>query len=423
MPQENNILKILNIQDKNIKLEENYYEKEIVKGELRHLVKAKLSYRPEKCPHCGKIYDHKIIKHGFKKTKIMLPKQSRINTYLILKKQRYLCKHCNRTFTLSSSEVEKHCFIGKKVKASVAIDLTEKSSIKDIAKRNNVSSSTVYRVMTSYYKSIKRKLNYLPKHLCFDEFKSVKSAKGAMSFIYCNADSGKIINIVENRRLYVLKQHFYRYSRQARNSVKKVVIDMYSPYISLIKEVFPKAKIVIDRFHIVQLISRAFNKTRIKAMNSNPNIRNKLKRYWKLLLKPKEELNSTYFRKYICFKKFMSQRTIVEYLISQSDELYASYNLYQNLLYAIKTKNIKMFKGYLTNLNKNISCYLKTSINTYIKYISHIENTFATTLSNGFLEGLIGKIKVIKRIAFGFRSFHWFKTRILITQNMLAPNY
>ena len=60
---------------------------------------------------------------------------------------------------------------------------------------------------------------------------------------------------------------------------------MYSPYVSLIKKMFPNAQIIIDTFHLVQLISRALNKTRIKTMKSNKTIYNKVKRYWKLILK------------------------------------------------------------------------------------------------------------------------------------------
>ena len=69
---------------------------------------------------------------------------------------------------------------------------------------------------------------------------------------------------------------------------------MYSPYISLIRELFPNAKISIDRFHLVQLISRSFNKTRIQIIEKykykKRHLYNKLKKYWKLLLKSLYEI-------------------------------------------------------------------------------------------------------------------------------------
>ena len=62
---------------------------------------------------------------------------------------------------------------------------------------------------------------------------------------------------------------------------------------------------------------------------------------------------------------------------------------------------------------------MKTSIKTLIKYLSHIKNTLNNPYHNGFVEGNNNFIKVIKRIAFGFRSFHRFKARIMICKNLL----
>jgi transposase len=42
-----------------------------------------------------------------------------------------------------------------------------------------------------------------------------------------------------------------------------------------------------------------------------------------------------------------------------------------------------------------------------------------TNYTNSFIEGLNNKIKVIKRISFGYRTFIHFKARIMITQKML----
>ncbi|MDB8550927.1 transposase, partial [Turicibacter sanguinis] len=41
--------------------------------------------------------------------------------------------------------------------------------------------------------------------------------------------------------------------------------------------------------------------------------------------------------------------------------------------------------------------------------------------TNGPIEGINNKIKVIKRIAFGYRSFYHFKSRILMIQNLTKP--
>ncbi|SHH11657.1 transposase, partial [Tepidibacter thalassicus] len=73
----------------------------------------------------------------------------------------------------------------------------------------------------------------------------------------------------------------------------------------------------------------------------------------------------------------------------------------------------------LNNNHSDISDYMKTSIKSIKKYKDYIKNTFECDYTNGLIEGINNKIKVIKRIAFGYKSFFHFKNRILISQNLL----
>ncbi len=412
------ISNLLNLKDKNIVFDEIFCTDGVVKGVICKFFNATLTYKPKACYSCGHVFDKNIIKHGFKTSNIKIPNVSGFNAYLRLRKQRYFCKHCNSTFTLNTDIVNKYCFISNNTKLAIALNAKDKISEKDIAKMHNVSHSTVNRVVNSFYDYYKPNYNYLPKHLGFDEFKSVKSATGAMSFIFCDSDTGQIIDILEDRRLHVLKDYFLRYSKAARNAVKTIVIDIYSPYISLIKSVFPNAKIIFDKFHIVQLFSRALNKTRIKVMNKDKKNYNKLKRYWKLLLKDNTAVDCIKYKYRRCFKNMMREVDIINYLLDLDPELKASYKLYQFVRFSIKNKDFTLFKKVLDEYINNVSDYMKTSIKTAKKYIDYIINALKYDYTNGVLEGINNKIKVIKRIAFGYRCFYHFKNRILITQNL-----
>ena len=134
--------------------------------------------------------------------------------------------------------------------------------------------------------------------------------------------TGQTIDIVEDRRLDNLIRYFFYYNYKARSSVKYIII---------------------DKFHLTQLVSRAFNKTR----------------------------------------------------------------------------NYKLLKSVLINPNNNISSYMKTAVKTLIEFLPYIKNTFTTKYLNGYIEGNHNFIKVIKRIAFGFRSFRRFKARIMIYKGLI----
>ena len=422
MSQDYYILKTLNMKDENIHFYEEFVKEEIINNKRCLIYQAYLTYIPEFCPKCGACYDSNIKKHGFKKSLIKIPSVSKLTTYLSLNKQRYICHHCNKTFMCTTNIVNYGCNISNNTKHSIAVDLIKKRSEKDIAIDNNVSPNSVERVIDSYYElDNKVYKNTLPESLSFDEFKSVKSADGAMSFQICNAKNGKIIDIVENRKLNHLMKYFSRYSRESRLNVKVIVIDMYTPYISLIKTMFPNALIVIDKFHLIELISRALNKTRIRLMKKNNDNYNKLKRYWKNILKSRFELNCSTWKKYPCFKYQTTEQDIVDYLTSLDIEFEETYQIYQDLLYAFQNNDLTVLKTSLNQKYNNVSDYMKTSIKTLKGYVEYIKNTFNTGYHNGYVEGNNNFIKVLKRIAFGFRSFTRFKARIMICKGLINP--
>lgn len=408
---------LLNLKDPNLHFSEKNYKLEIINGIETKIIEGTLKNKPDACPCCR---HSKINIHGYKTSNIKIPPISEFNAILRLKKQRYKCQNCKKTFIAKTEIVKKNCYISNNTKAAIALSASKKISEKDIATRLNVSHNTVNRIINSFNNNYKVNYNYLPKVLCFDEFKSTKTADGAMSFIYVDALKHRIIDVVEDRRLDNLIRYFNRFTKKARNSVKFIVMDMYKPYVSLVKKCFRKAKIIFDKFHIVNSISRALNKTRIKVMNNIKEFYNKFKKYYKLLLMDSDNLerNKLYWRR--SFKKYMTQADIVNFLIEQDETLKHTYYLYQNLLSAIKNKNEIQLNKLIHSDLSNVSEYMKTSIKTLKKSKEYVINSIKYGYTNGVIEGINNKIKAIKRIAFGYRSFYNFRNRILIMNHLIC---
>ena len=91
---------------------------------------------------------------------------------------------------------------------------------------------------------------------------------------------------------------------------------------------FPNAQIIIDKFHLVNLISVSLNKTRINIMKTDKKNYNKLKRYWTLLLKSQDYLNNSKWKKWWCFDELMTESDVVNYLINTNNQLKETYELY-----------------------------------------------------------------------------------------------
>ena len=420
MSQIYSIKNLLNIKDKNITFTENGISMENFKGVYSKIIHAKLSYSPNQCPHC---HGKNIIKWGSKTSNIRLLKILEYNSILRLQKQRFRCKDCGKTFSAETDIVDKNCCISNDVKLAITLKLQKNISEKDIASDFNVSPNTVNRIINSFFKEHLPNKNYLPQALCFDEFKATNDCEGAMAFIFCNADNGNITDILPNRRLSYLKEYFSSFSLEARKKVKHIVIDIYKPYMTLVNDLFPNAKISLDRFHLVQLINRSFNKTRIKIMNQCKNDRyyNKLKKFWSLLLKNCLDLKTERINRGRMFDyALLSEEEIVDIILSKNNELKIAYEIYQELLIAIQDRKFNNFKAIIEKYYYVSNEIMKTSLKTFKKYLEYIENSLTYDYNNGLIEGINRKIKTIKRTAYGYKSFYHFRAKILISNNLLA---
>jgi transposase len=411
---------ILNIKDPNIHFSEKGPVEEEINNKRSLVFDATLAYKPSHCQKCGVVYNHGNIEskgYAHKLSLIKMPKVSRLNTYIRLRKQRHYCHECRSSFTCETSIVQHRCYISNNLKYEVADHAKMKISETDIAKLCNVSHSTVGRVIDSYHQPQKVYKHFLPEVLGMDEFKSTKKAAGAMSFIFTDLVKHEVIDIVEDRRLFSLLKYFNYFTYEARKMVKYIVIDMYTPYIQLIKKIFPNANIIIDRFHLVQLLGRSLQKTRIKIMKSF-NKKTKeyrlLKKHFKLIGKARADVNDSEYRRWTRNGQMMTAIQVVDYILSLNDELNQSYQIYQSFILALKTNDVSQLTSILNPKEAIKSEYIQTSINSLKTFLPYIKNTIRTTYTNGFVEGFNNLIKVIKRIAFGYRSFYRFKNRIMI---------
>ena len=418
MTQSNYTRNILNIKDVNINFYENCLENRIIKGVETKVFRAYLTYHVHVCPFCK--HEGSIIKWNWKRNcKIKIPKISNYSAIILLDKQRFKCKHCNRTFIASSSLVDKFCNISNNTKLSIKLDLMNKISEKDIAIRNDVSHNSVNRIIESLSKKTVLP-GTLPSIINIDEFKATKDTKGKMAFHIINNRTGKTFDILESRKSNDLLKYFMRFPRKQRLNVKFIVMDMFEPYYKLFKTIFPNAIIITDKFHVVALASNALKCTRVKCMKHDKKNYNKLKHYWKLIQKFEDDLDKDKKKYSVYFGKEITDYEIVTYIINTNSELKATYEVYQGIIRSIK--NIESFTKIITSKQKSISEYMKNTLKTFNKFSYHIINSFKFNLNNGVIEGVNNLIKCIKRIAFGYRSFYHFKTRIMLIAGIYKYN-
>ena len=406
MEQLNFITNSLWIKDKNIIIL-NYLDSKTHKEII-----AKLDYPAPKCHNCH----GQMAKYDFQKEfKIPYLECAGYKTLIRLRKRRFRCKVCGKMAVAETSLVKKNHQISTIVNQKITQKLIKKVPMTAIAESLSVSTSTVIRKLKEF--EVKSDLNHLPEHMSWDEY-SFK--KGKMSFIAQDYDTRKIVAILDGRAQATIRNHFLRYSRQVRSRVKVITMDMFSPYYDIARKLFPNAKIVLDRFHIVQHLSRAMNRVRIQIMNQFDRRSHEykaLKRYWKLIQQDSRKLSDKRFYR-PTFRSHLTNKEVLEKLLSYSQELRQHYNLYQLLLFHFQEKQTEHFFSLIEETISSVNPIFQTVFKTFSKDKDKIMNALELPYSNAKLEATNNLIKLIKRNAFGFRNFDNFKTGILIALNI-----
>lgn len=349
------------------------------------------------CPGCGehtdKVHDYRV--QTFKELAIF-----ESPTFIHYKKRRYKCECCKKRFDENNDFIGRYQRISKRVIAAIVNALKSNYSMKSIAQTYFTSINTIIRILHA----LKYTKSKLPRVLSIDEFRG-NSGGEKYQCILVDAENKTVYDILPKRTSADLDRYFKQFNNH--NDVEFFVTDMWRPYRDLAKKHFPNATIIIDRFHYVRNAIWAMDNVRKRVQNEVSKAEYKFfKGSRRLLLAKPEKLrddlklklaevlmrNETIRRAYelkSCFMTFVN-----------ADNYILAHNLLTRFLNTAKEYNIPEFNKLAKTL-KN--------------WKSEILNSFKAPYSNGCTEGYNNKIKVIKRNAFGFKSFQRFRNRILHT--------
>ena len=322
---------------------------------------------------------------------------------LILKKRRYHCKSCGKTFYEKFDFLPPYSRKTTRLIEYIVSQLRTLTSTKNIAKAANVSPHTVSRLLPCLAVST----STLPEVLCIDEFKG-NTGHYKYQVAIVDGKSRKIIDVLECRYKHFLCDYFKKFPIEERRKVKFFVTDLWETYRDICMTYFPCAKVVADPFHYSRYACNVVNQIRINVQKELPR---EERRYFKhskrLLLSRKCNLKDD---------ELIDKLSYI--LINYSEDLRAAYREKELLLDIVHNDNpdeaILLFNEWVTrNLESDISL-LKDCARTYHHWSIQIKNSLKVPYSNGPTEGINNKIKVLKRIGFGFRNFTNFKARILL---------
>ncbi|CKJ51104.1 IS1167%2C transposase [Streptococcus pneumoniae] len=287
-------------------------------------------------------------KYDFQKpSKLPYLETTGMPTRILLRKRRFNCYQCSKMMVAETPLVKKNHQIPRIINQKIAQKLIEKTSMTDIAHQLGISTSTVIRKLNDFH--FKHDFSRLPEIMSWDEY---AFTKGKMSFIAQDFDNLNIITVLEGRTQAVIRNHFLKYDRAVRCRVKIITMDMFSPYYALAKQLFPCAKIVLDRFHIVQHLSRAMSRVRIQIMNQFERKSHEykaIKRYWKLIQQDSRKLSDKRFYR-PTFRMHLTNKEILNKLLSYSEDLNTTISSISSCFFTSRIRNQRNFSDLLRTI-------------------------------------------------------------------------
>lgn len=211
--------------------------------------------------------------------------------------------------------------------------------------------------------------------------------------------SGRILWAREGKNADTLKSFFGDLGEERCSAIEVVTMDMSEAYIKTVKEMVPQAQIVFDRFHVQKLVNEALDETRREEWRKLRELDEEEAKTVKGLRWPllKNPWNLT---------PWQSNR--LSSLQQDNRRLYRAYLLKETFAHILDRHQPNVAKAKLEDwLNWASRSRLPGFVRVARTIRKHLDNIVAYIrwgLTNGIVEGLNNKVRVITRRAYGFHS-------------------
>ena len=284
--------------------------------------------------------------------------------------------------------------------------MAEIMTIKDVSKRFSLAWHTVKNLHKGYLKRLMEPVDMSGvTQLIIDEFAIQKGHRYAT--VVVDALRKHVLWVGRGRSRASIRP-FFELLGEYRGNIEAVALDMSSAYINEIADQCPQAKVVFDHFHVIARYGHeVIDRVRVDAANRyrhDPVQRKLIKgSRWLLLRNPESiarEKDRHHLEDLLEINKELAlvyiMKAQLNHLWHHSDPIAARAWWYQWYRMALES-GIKPLIRFARNLSV------------------HIEGLVAYArcrLTTGILEGMNNRIKVIKRVAYGFRDDEYFFLRI-----------
>lgn len=364
----------------------------------------------KRCRRCGAVVEEI---HDTSRRRIRDLPISEWDTWLILPRARLRCPRCGPTVE-AIPWLDRYARMTKRLAEKIA-RFAQVTSIAETAAWFRVSWDTVKQIDE---RALAARLGPVDAHwdalrvLAIDEFAIQKGHRYATTVV--DPTCRRVVWVARGRDQGALTDFFTRLGPERCARIEAVAVDMWAPYAAEVGAHCPNAKLVYDLFHVVakyghEVIDRVrVDETNRVAQAAGPGGVRDQRRVIKgtrwLLLRNRAHLRTR------------AERVRLRELLAANRALFTVYVLKDDLKQLWRFRYPAAARRFYHAWRRRALASRLPALRRFVAMLDrHLEGIISHCrypLNTGMLEGINNKIKVLKRIAYGFRDDAYFFLKI-----------
>jgi transposase len=339
-------------------------------------------------------------------------------TYLLWRKRRYRCEACERTFTETHPELPSRQRVSARFRAKLFERCRAGGAHAEVAREEHTTRYQVSRAYEAGADELQAQRDHRPpRRLSLDE--AARRRRGELATVVSDLDRRRVIEVLDGRSRQVVERYLQELPESYRRSIEVVSIDPYDAYRQAIRAQLPQARIVVDHFHLVRGVNTALDAVRRERQRERRTRRPKGTRRSGQHLGWRQDLYHSRHRLLRAREKLTArQRRQLCDLFEREPLLAEAWGLKEAFRSIYRASDPQEAER---RLDAFLAAVDRAQIPSFVAFAEGARQWreellayFDQPTTNGYAEGVINKVKVIKRRAYGLPTFHGFRKRVVI---------
>jgi len=361
-----------------------------------------LTAPPLQCVHCRQ---NKLHRHETKPQLFMdLPIRGK-RVGIAVQRRRFLCCACRRTFFESLPGMNECHFMTNRL-----IDYIQQEALRrtyvSIADEVGLAESTIRALFGEFAANLQPRVPETELlYLGIDELYLLHQYRCVIT----DVERHQIIDLLRERTKPTVISYLQRLPDAIKERIAVVCTDMWASYHDAVREVLPHANLVVDKFHVLKLLSGCLETVRKEVRTSlTDKQRRTLMHDRFLLLRRESSLDE-------------QEILIVEAWLKNFSRLETAYHLKETFydIYEAQTEEaaLQRYFAWFADITPSVyEAFLPLTL-AIEHYGDAIFNYFTYRYTAGYTESLNGLMKLTQRMGRGY-SFEAIRAKVLLTNGL-----